>query len=216
MFEKIRIHPRNVGMSSFKSVLYQASPPSLQVLDQLKLPNEKEYIDVPNIQTAHSVIHKMQIRGAPLIAIVAVLGLAVDLQSESSKRDLPVCKKCMGPTGRGMPFTLTCMVRWTTWPFSHISASSTSVSSFARIIPPPSLFRKRENRQHTPEPNRNRHPLELAAQELSDANQSLTWLQGTPKKLQRRWVHASSCGKKNASFALCSPSKNAFVRIAIG
>lgn len=60
----------------------------LKVLDQLLLPSEMVYVDVPNIQTTWQVIHKMQIRGAPLIAIVAVLGLSVDLQNESSISDM--------------------------------------------------------------------------------------------------------------------------------
>lgn len=55
--------------------------PSLSVLDQLKVPMEKVYIDVGDVEAAWSVIRSMQIRGAPLIAIVAVLGLAVDLNS---------------------------------------------------------------------------------------------------------------------------------------
>ena len=56
----------------------------LSVLDQLKVPQEKVYIDVNNVEDAWSVIRKMQIRGAPLIAIVAVLGLAVDLNSNET------------------------------------------------------------------------------------------------------------------------------------
>lgn len=68
--------------SNLQSLIYSSNPkPSLQVLDQLKIPHEKVYIDVPDAETAWSVIHKMQIRGAPLIAIVALLGLSVDLQS---------------------------------------------------------------------------------------------------------------------------------------
>ena len=58
-----------------------AAHPTLQVLDQLKLPHETTYIDIRNVAQAFSVIKKMQIRGAPLIAIVASLGLAVDLTS---------------------------------------------------------------------------------------------------------------------------------------
>eukprot|EP00549_Striatella_unipunctata_P019424 CAMPEP_0118673726 /NCGR_PEP_ID=MMETSP0800-20121206/492_1 /TAXON_ID=210618 ORGANISM="Striatella unipunctata, Strain CCMP2910" /NCGR_SAMPLE_ID=MMETSP0800 /ASSEMBLY_ACC=CAM_ASM_000638 /LENGTH=368 /DNA_ID=CAMNT_0006568841 /DNA_START=27 /DNA_END=1133 /DNA_ORIENTATION=+ len=53
----------------------------LSVLDQLLIPHQKEYIDVPDVEAAWSVIREMQIRGAPLIAIVACLGLAVDLDS---------------------------------------------------------------------------------------------------------------------------------------
>lgn len=51
----------------------------LSVIDQLKLPLELEFIDVQSIQDTWSVIRKMQVRGAPLIAIVAVLGLSVEI-----------------------------------------------------------------------------------------------------------------------------------------
>lgn len=67
--------------------------PTLRVLDQLLLPAEKTYIAVPNIQSAWQVIHKMQIRGAPLIAIVAVLGMAVDLCSPTAASELDMIEK---------------------------------------------------------------------------------------------------------------------------
>ena len=40
-----------------------SSQPTLQVLDQLLLPDEMIYVNVPNVQTTWSVIRKMQIRG---------------------------------------------------------------------------------------------------------------------------------------------------------
>lgn len=49
----------------------------MSVLDQLKLPHESVYIDINTVEDTWSVIRKMQVRGAPLIAIVAALGLAV-------------------------------------------------------------------------------------------------------------------------------------------
>lgn len=48
---------------NLQSLIYSSDPPTLQVLDQLLLPHEKAYIDVPDTDTAWSVIHKMQIRG---------------------------------------------------------------------------------------------------------------------------------------------------------
>ena len=54
---------------------------TLSVLDQLLLPHQTTYIPIHSVSDAWSVIRTMQIRGAPLIAIVAVLGLAVDLTS---------------------------------------------------------------------------------------------------------------------------------------
>lgn len=57
----------------------------LSVIDQLKLPHELEYIDVVSTQDAWNVIRTMQVRGAPLIAIVAALGLAVDVHAKQSQ-----------------------------------------------------------------------------------------------------------------------------------
>lgn len=65
---------------NLQSLIYSSDPvPKLEVLDQLLIPHEKVYIDIPDTESAWSVIHTMQIRGAPLIAIVALLGLTVDL-----------------------------------------------------------------------------------------------------------------------------------------
>lgn len=67
-------------IGNLQSLIYTSEPvPKLQVLDQLLIPHEKVYLDVPDAETAWSVIYTMQIRGAPLIAIVALLGLSVDL-----------------------------------------------------------------------------------------------------------------------------------------
>ncbi|KAL3943405.1 MAG: hypothetical protein SGBAC_002530 [Bacillariaceae sp.] len=71
-------------MSNLQSLTYTnegGSSPKLQVLDQLLIPHEKVYLDVPDVEKAWSVIREMQIRGAPLIAIVALLGLSVDLHT---------------------------------------------------------------------------------------------------------------------------------------
>ncbi len=51
---------------------------SLEVLDQLLLPGKTIYIPVKGSKDAWNVIRTMQVRGAPLIAIVAALGLAVE------------------------------------------------------------------------------------------------------------------------------------------
>lgn len=59
----------------------QYSRGSLKVLDQLLLPHESKYVDVENTEGAWAVIRSMQVRGAPLIAITAALGLAVDVHN---------------------------------------------------------------------------------------------------------------------------------------
>eukprot|EP00405_Crypthecodinium_cohnii_P051193 CAMPEP_0206589434 /NCGR_PEP_ID=MMETSP0325_2-20121206/38922_1 /ASSEMBLY_ACC=CAM_ASM_000347 /TAXON_ID=2866 /ORGANISM="Crypthecodinium cohnii, Strain Seligo" /LENGTH=390 /DNA_ID=CAMNT_0054097995 /DNA_START=37 /DNA_END=1212 /DNA_ORIENTATION=- len=69
--------------SSLRSLIY--APGSLQILDQLKVPQSKEYVAVPNAEAAWSVVKKMQVRGAPLIAIVSALGLAVEASERKKK-----------------------------------------------------------------------------------------------------------------------------------
>ena len=51
----------------------------LQLLDQLKLPRETVFMDVPDCDACWTAIKDMNVRGAPAIAIAAALALAVDL-----------------------------------------------------------------------------------------------------------------------------------------
>ncbi|KAL8702935.1 MAG: hypothetical protein Q9201_003889 [Fulgogasparrea decipioides] len=50
----------------------------LEVLDQLQLPHQEIYIKIKNGEDAWHAIKSMQVRGAPAIAIVAALAVAVD------------------------------------------------------------------------------------------------------------------------------------------
>ena len=70
-------------MSNLQALRYTRG--SLSVLDQLKIPNESVFIDVLTVQDAWSVIRLMQVRGAPLIAIVAALGLAVEVHTRKEE-----------------------------------------------------------------------------------------------------------------------------------
>jgi len=63
---------------------------SFEVLDQLLLPHETKFLELKNTVDAWTVIRTMQVRGAPLIAITAALGLAIEL--ESKKDELSVDK----------------------------------------------------------------------------------------------------------------------------
>ncbi|KAL9586461.1 MAG: hypothetical protein Q9212_000877 [Teloschistes hypoglaucus] len=49
----------------------------LEILDQLRLPHEEVYINISSCQEAWNAIKSMQVRGAPAIAIVAALSIAV-------------------------------------------------------------------------------------------------------------------------------------------
>ena len=55
------------------------SDKELKVLDQLKLPEFKEYIDVITLEDTFNVIKDMNVRGAPLIASVALQGLKINI-----------------------------------------------------------------------------------------------------------------------------------------
>ena len=53
-------------MSNLESMTYTnegGSSPQLKVLDQLLVPHEKVYLDVPDVEMAYTVIKAMQIRG---------------------------------------------------------------------------------------------------------------------------------------------------------
>ena len=73
---------QSMSHHQLQSLIYSAgSPPTLHVLDQLLVPERKVYVPIGSVEDAWSVIRSMQVRGAPLIAIVACLGLAVDLST---------------------------------------------------------------------------------------------------------------------------------------
>ena len=60
-----------------------SSPPWLSILDQLALPHRTSYLSILTCEDAHDAIKQMNVRGAPAIAIVAALALAVQLASEA-------------------------------------------------------------------------------------------------------------------------------------
>lgn len=55
---------------------------SLEVLDQLRLPHESHFDTVSTCEEAWHCIKEMRVRGAPAIAIVAALALAVELEGK--------------------------------------------------------------------------------------------------------------------------------------
>lgn len=66
------------------AIKYNSESKTLSILDQLKLPHRSEYIDIHNTKDGFDAIKSMTVRGAPAIAIVAVLSLVVEL---SAKKD---------------------------------------------------------------------------------------------------------------------------------
>ncbi|KAJ1980423.1 S-methyl-5-thioribose-1-phosphate isomerase [Dimargaris verticillata] len=60
-------------------------PGTLTVLDQLLLPYDETLVPVTGIDDGHRVIKAMQVRGAPAIAIVAILSLVVDIHARPER-----------------------------------------------------------------------------------------------------------------------------------
>lgn len=62
----------------------------LEILDQLLLPAQNKYLNVKGVEDGWKVINRMQVRGAPAIAIVGCLSLAVEIFNEqfSDKKSL--------------------------------------------------------------------------------------------------------------------------------
>lgn len=62
----------------------------LEILDQLLLPAQNKYVAVEGVEDGWKVINRMQVRGAPAIAIVGCLSLACELFDEqfSDKKSL--------------------------------------------------------------------------------------------------------------------------------
>ncbi|RKP07049.1 hypothetical protein THASP1DRAFT_31140 [Thamnocephalis sphaerospora] len=67
--------------NALEAIRYQRER-GLQVLDQLLLPYQTTYEEVTTVEAGHAVIKQMKVRGAPAIAIVAALSLAVELRQK--------------------------------------------------------------------------------------------------------------------------------------
>jgi methylthioribose-1-phosphate isomerase len=65
-----------------EAIRYKAG--SLEIIDQLLLPRSEVWLPVKNSQDAWTFIKEMRVRGAPAIAIVAILSVSVMLQNPSS------------------------------------------------------------------------------------------------------------------------------------
>ena len=59
----------------------------LEILDQLRLPHREVYVVITTVEEAWHAIRDMKVRGAPAIAIVAALALAVELENAAIDED---------------------------------------------------------------------------------------------------------------------------------
>ncbi|KAK4882068.1 hypothetical protein RN001_005387 [Aquatica leii] len=75
---------------ALQSIKYENN--CLTILDQLLLPGESKYIVVQNVEDGWQVINKMQVRGAPAIAIVGCLSLAVEIHAKKFESKQALCE----------------------------------------------------------------------------------------------------------------------------
>lgn len=68
----------------------------LQIIDQLQLPFVTEYLPIRSAQDGWHAIKEMRVRGAPAIAIVAILSLAVELSGMQVSGKLPESSQEVG------------------------------------------------------------------------------------------------------------------------
>lgn len=63
---------------------------SLQIINQLLLPQQTEFVEIKGVQDGYDAIKTMKVRGAPSIAVVGALSLAIELNSANleCKRDV--------------------------------------------------------------------------------------------------------------------------------
>jgi methylthioribose-1-phosphate isomerase len=73
-------------MGVLEAIRYtNADRPQLEILDQLQLPHTSHYDRILTAEDGWQAIRHMRTRGAPAIAIVAALSLAVELGGSASK-----------------------------------------------------------------------------------------------------------------------------------
>jgi methylthioribose-1-phosphate isomerase len=77
-------YPTNI-MPTLQAIKYHKDSKTLTILDQLVLPHETRYVTINSSDDAFWAIKNMVVRGAPAIAIVAALGLAVEVASKETR-----------------------------------------------------------------------------------------------------------------------------------
>jgi len=74
--------------SHLQSIKYSRG--SFRVLDQLKVPAELAYRPILSVADGVDAIKTMQVRGAPLIAVVGCLSIAVELEADLKRSDASI------------------------------------------------------------------------------------------------------------------------------
>lgn len=76
-----------MSLQAIKYTPAGAGPAALEILDQLALPHRSTYLRITSSEDAWDAIKQMKVRGAPAIAIVAALSLAVELSGALTREN---------------------------------------------------------------------------------------------------------------------------------
>ncbi|KAG0347325.1 S-methyl-5-thioribose-1-phosphate isomerase [Podila humilis] len=91
--------------ATLQAIRYQRG--SLDIIDQLLLPHETVYIPISTLNLGHAAIKTMQVRGAPAIAIVAALTLAVVLVDPTTQPRLTTVQDAVSFIEESLEFLKT-------------------------------------------------------------------------------------------------------------
>ncbi|KOX70443.1 Methylthioribose-1-phosphate isomerase [Melipona quadrifasciata] len=79
-FSRKGVHQAQTNMTMLQAITWENG--KLEILDQILLPAISRYIPVRGVEDGWKVINNMQVRGAPAIAIVGCLSLAIEIKKE--------------------------------------------------------------------------------------------------------------------------------------
>ena len=80
---------------------------TLEIIDQLLLPHQTVFFSLETCEDAHAAIKQMRVRGAPAIAIVAALALAVEIQSDATKKGITDTSEIAAFLGQRLDYLMT-------------------------------------------------------------------------------------------------------------
>ncbi len=75
----------NAGMSSWNGPTLEVHADHVRTLDQTRLPFDTVWLQLKNLSDCLKAIREMQVRGAPLIGVVAAFGLAFAARDDASE-----------------------------------------------------------------------------------------------------------------------------------
>ncbi|MGH6936667.1 MAG: S-methyl-5-thioribose-1-phosphate isomerase, partial [Methylocella sp.] len=103
-----------IGGMAFRTIWPGSDAASVQIIDQTRLPHEFEIVSIKTASEAARAIKEMQVRGAPLIGVMAAYGLALAMRAEPSDTNLDAACAVLAtarPTAVNLHWALVAMRR---------------------------------------------------------------------------------------------------------